>query len=159
MTDPYQAFAAPPVHPAAAFTLAPATPLRRNGVAITALVLSIVALLGVLGIATMWFIQMAMGSLFMGMPGEDFMSDEYTLTGTAPQVVDGQTYTGERLTREVERVLENDWSTHRNIECADTVVIEAGAEVSCTGTVDGMDSDMTVEFEDDQGHFTLVQRY
>lgn len=160
MTDPYATAYTqrPPVHPTSSFAAGSFQPRQRNGVAVAALVLSLVAVFGVIGIVVVWSLQIAAGSVFMGMP-DDFMSDEYTLMGTAAQVVEGQPYTGERLVSEIERVLDNDWSTYQDLQCGDTPRVTAGVETSCTGTVDGMETDLTVEFEDELGHFTLVQRW
>ena len=159
MSNAYQSYAVPPsAHPTSSFAGGP-PPASRNGVAITALVLSIIALLGVVGIVVMWSVSWVFAPLMFDDMSGDYMSQEYTLVGTAPQVVKGQAYPGARLTAEVERVLEDDWSTHRDVACEDTPIVEAEAEASCTGVVDGMDADMTVEFEDDQGHFTLIRTW
>jgi len=146
------------VPPAAA---APFLVVQQHGpskTAVAGLVVGSLALLGVVGMAFSWLVPM----FFFGMGGfEDMgMSEmgEYELVGTLPQATPGRTYTGEELIAEVERVLEADYSTFRGLECG-TLDFAVEAEARCTGTVDGMDTDLLVVVDDELGHFTLIQSW
>lgn len=122
--------------------------------AITALVIGIIALVWLL-VLTFFVVGTSVPFGPMG----DMTSEDYTLTGTAAQVERGTPYAGDRLVVEVERVLENDWSTFEDIDCDDVGEVLKGVTTSCSGVVDDFDTEMTVEFEDEEGHFTLVQRW
>ncbi len=141
---PQNPWAGPPTAPRGAST----------GVAITALVIGIIALVWLL---VLTFFVVSTSVPFGAMGG--VMSEEYTLTGTAAQVEQGSPYAGDRLVVEVERVLENDWSTFEDVSCDGVREVLKGVTTSCSGVVDDLDTEMTVEFEDDEGHFTLGQRW
>ncbi len=157
MGDPYRPSAPQkvdhgPQHPWAG----PPTAARgaSKGVAITALVIGIIALVWLLALTIF-----VVGTFVPFGPMDDMMSEDYTLTGTAAQVEQGTPYAGDRLVVEVERVLDNDWSTFEDISCDDVREVRQGVTTSCSGVVDDFDTEMSVEFEDDEGHFTLVQHW
>ncbi len=157
MSDPYRPAASQridhgPAYPWAAPPTAPRG--ASKAVAMSALVIGIIALVWLLALTVF-----VLGSyLPFGATG-DMMGEEYTLTGTAAQVEQGTPYTGDRLVVEVERVLENDWSTFEDISCDDVREVLQGVTTSCSGVVDDFEAEMSVEFEDDEGHFTLVQHW
>jgi len=80
------------------------------------------------------------------------------LEGTAPQVVAGQPYPGDLLAREVTRVITADGGDVPSMTCPDSPAVDADAVVVCHGVVDSFDSEVTVTFHDDLGHFTLVEQ-
>jgi len=116
---------------------------QRNGLAVTALVVSCLALLLVLGL-----IAFVVVTGFFSPPGE--------LQGTAPQVVAGQPYKGTLLADELSRVITADSGDVESMTCPQTPV-QAAVVVDCHGVVDGYDSTVSVTFEDGLGHFTLVE--
>ena len=87
-----------------------------------------------------------------------FFSSAGDLQGTAPQVVAGQTYPGGLLQDEVSRVISGDGGTVGPMTCPETAAVGAQVVAVCHGVVDGYDSEVTVTFEDDLGHFTLVEK-
>lgn len=135
---------APP--PAAAET-------RRNGIAVAALVISIVSLVVALGILLVAVIGGV--AAFASVAGED----GYTLLGTAAGATEATPYPGEDLEVELDRVLENDWSTVQSLRCPETALVLADAETVCTGVIDEVDTTVTVTFEDGAGHFTFLQEW
>lgn len=122
--------------------------------AIAALVLSILALLGTVGTGVLILV---VGVLASGGPVGG--TDGYTLLGTAGGVVAGQSYPGSDLADEVQRVLENDYATVDEMTCPDTAVADAGSETFCHGVIDGTDGSVVVTFTDSRGHFELVEQY
>jgi hypothetical protein len=116
---------------------------QKNGLAITALVVSCLALVLVLGL-----IAFVVVTGFFSPPGE--------LQGTAPQVVAGVPYKGALLADELSRVITADFGDVGSMTCPQTPV-NAHVVVSCHGVVDGYDSTVEVTFEDGLGHFTLVE--
>ncbi|GAB4070400.1 hypothetical protein GCM10028777_35470 [Angustibacter speluncae] len=127
---------------------APPPPPARGGagLAVAALVLSVLALLGVIGLGVF-----VVGSGLAG--GVD---PGYELEGTLPQAEPGRVYTPDEVRTEVEQVLEADWSTHEDLRCEE-LVFEEGASTSCTGVVDGLDTEIEVDVVDEVGHFVLAQ--
>ena len=124
----------------------PPPPARKqsNVLAISALVVALVALLLVLGLI-----------VFVALTG--FFSPVGDLQGTAPQVVAGEPYPGSLLSDEVSRVISGDGGDVGSMTCAETPAVDVGVAAVCHGVVDGSDSKVTVTFEDDLGHFTLVE--
>jgi len=118
-------------------------PKQKNGLAVTALVVSCLALALVLGL-----IAFVVVTGFFSPPGE--------LQGTAPQVVAGQPYQGTMLADELSRVITADFGDVGSMKCPETPV-KAEIVVDCQGVVDGYDSTVSVTFEDGLGHFTLVE--
>ena len=159
MSNPYehQPFAQPdpwhgqqplPPHPSQLqpqWQPSPPAAKHSNWIAITALVVACVAMLMVLGLI-----------VFVVITG--FFSSAGDLQGTAPQVVAGQTYPGGLLADEVARVISGDFGDVGSMTCPDTAAVDADAVAVCHGVVDGYDSEVTVTFEDDLGHFTLVEK-
>lgn len=118
-------------------------PKQRNGLAVTALVVSCLALLLVLGL-----IAFVLVSGFFSPPGD--------LQGTAPQVVAGEAYRGALLADEVSRVIRGDFGDVASMTCPQTPVA-TDVVVECRGEVDGFDARIKVTFEDGLGHFTLME--
>lgn len=116
---------------------------QRNGLAVTALVVSCLTLVLVLGL-----IAFVLVTGFFSAPGE--------LQGTAPQVVAGQPYKGTLLADELSRVITADFADVGSMTCPQTPV-NAQVVVTCHGMVDGYESTVEVTFEDGLGHFTLVE--
>lgn len=157
MSDPWlppaqQHPAAP--QPAAGFGFPPAPvaapPRATSGIAVAALVVAVVALIGVIGL-TLAYVGSAFGP---GLAGA--MGDGYELEGTLPQAAPGRVYTPQEVQAEVERVLEADWSTFEDLEC-ERLTFEPGASTSCTGIVDDLETEIEMDVVDDAGHFTLTQ--
>ena len=117
-----------------------------RGLAIVALVAALLAFL------------LALGTLAVVFVGSGGFADSYTLTGTAPQVVDGEPYSGAKLADELRRVIDDDGGTASSIECPDTPRVDSDAVTTCTGTVDDYRERLTVDFQDGEGHFTLEEQ-
>ena len=99
---------------------------------------------------------MAVGALVFALAMSGTFDSSYTLTGTAPQVVDGQPYSGALLATEVERVLRDDGSDVGALTCPDTPRVDSDATTTCSGEVDGWQERLTVDFQDGEGHFVLT---
>jgi hypothetical protein len=123
----------------------------RSGLAIAALVVAVVALLGVIGLA---LVVAGSGLPWGGFPGDG--GSGYELEGTLPQAEQGRVYSAEEVRAEVERVLEADWSTFEDLTCG-PLTFEPGASTSCSGVVDDLPTDLEVDVDDAAGHFTLTQ--
>ena len=121
-----------------------------RGIAITALVIAVVALLGVIGVGLM-----SVGSGFAQGLGQSMLSG-YELEGTLPQAAPGRVYTPLEVQTEVERVLEADWSTYEDLRCEE-LTFARGAFTSCTGTVDDLETEIELDVVDEAGRFTLTQ--
>ena len=162
-TTPYAA-PVPPAYAPGPTWPAPRTSGGTTAVGVIALVLSVVALLGVLllgvVVATGPWGYTALddsGSYSDYVPDDDpGTPDDLAMRGTAPGMAVGETYAGDRLALEVARVYEGMYMTPENFTCADIDLVESGARSACTGTVDGDTVDVTVELEDGEGHFVLV---
>lgn len=137
-----QPYAHQPADPWGLPTPAPRAP--SPALAIIALVVAGVALL--VALATIVFVLGASGTF----------DSSYTLTGTAPQVVQGQPYSGAQLAAEVERVLSDDGSDVGDLTCPDTATVDSDARTTCSGEVDGWQETLTVDFQDGEGHFVLT---
>lgn len=127
----------------------PAAPRSTYAIAVTALVLSVVALVLLLLLALG-----ASGLVLMGDPADE---DVPPLRGTAAQVVADRPYPGEKLAVEARRVLEGDWAQVDTMRCPDTAAVEQDVTTRCTGSVDGEQTRVLVTFEDDAGHFGLEE--
>jgi len=119
-------------------------PHPKNGLAVTALIVSCVALLLVLG-----QIVFVVVTGFFSPPGD--------LQGTAPQVVAGSPYRGTLLADELSRVITADFGDVGSMTCPETPAVAVDAVTSCHGMVDGLESTVSVTFEDGLGHFTLAE--
>ncbi|HEV7147417.1 MAG TPA: DUF4333 domain-containing protein, partial [Pedococcus sp.] len=147
-------------HPAAAYPMAPTPagqswgppqhplppqgylpPSRRgNGLAITAVVLSAVALL--VAIVTAVFVVAGIS----GGPSPA-LSGRVTPTGTS--------VAGSDLQTELKRVITDDGGSVDTITCPDRSQVGQGLVTVCKGSVDGFDWTGIVVFEDDAGTFVI----
>ncbi len=114
-------------------------------IAVTALVLSIAA------------IVLVMLAVVGGLVASGFFDSGYILEGTAPQVVAGQPYAGTDLADEVRRVIERDGGDVTSMTCESTPEVGPGAETTCDGEVDGWEESVSVTFDDERGHFSLIE--
>jgi hypothetical protein len=125
----------------------PSQPVSKqgNGLAITALVVAIFALLvsSVAGV----FVLVVGGT--SGSAGD--------LEGTAPQVVAGQEYPGKLLENEITRVISNDGGDVTSVSCPATPAVVADAVTVCHGVVDGFKWSYKVTFQDGKGHFAVAE--
>jgi hypothetical protein len=117
-------------------------PRRRDGLAIAAVIMAALALLGVLGLGIATFV------------GSE-LAPSWVLTGDV-QPVNGST-TASALQHELTRLLEDDGSFVDDVTCPDSSPVDQGAVTVCHGQVDGWDWTGIVYFEDGGGAFTLVQ--
>ena len=142
------AWAPQPWAQSAPWTPPPAPPPPRRGsthvIAVVALVAGALALL--FSLVTLLVMLVGSGTF-----------DTYTLTGTAPQVVAGEPYSGAQLADEVTRVIEADGGDVANLDCPDTPRVDYDAVTTCIGTVDDWDEKITVDFQDGEGHFVLTE--
>jgi hypothetical protein len=121
--------------------IAPA-PRQGNGLAITAVVLSGLALLGVLGLAAF----MAVGTA---------MAPSWVLAGHVT-VVAGSVE-GAELEQALTSVIEDDGSFVGEIVCPASSPVGQGLVSVCHGSVDDWDWTGVVVFEDDSGSFIVNQ--
>lgn len=117
-------------------------PAQRNGLAVAAVVMAGLALLGVLGLG----VAMLVGSE---------MGPSWTLQGEV-QPVNGQT-AGDALERELRSLMEDDGSSVEKLTCPESAPVAQGEVAVCHGSVDDWDWTGVVHFEDDAGTFTLLQ--
>ncbi|GAA4350421.1 DUF4333 domain-containing protein [Angustibacter luteus] len=162
-TQPTQAFASPsplPAHqqypqyqqpyaPTSSWQPPAQPPRGESGatrvIAIVALVLAALACLGVL---VVFVVTMVSGV------GIDAGGD---LEGTAPQVVAGQPYSGEALAAEVQHVFEYEGWSVDSMDCPDTPRVDYDAQTTCHGVVDDYEENVTVDFQDAEGHFKVFE--
>jgi len=123
---------------------APPVSKQSNGLAITALVVAVFALLMALGVSV--FVVVSGGPSFDG-----------GMEGTAPQVVAGQEYPGRLLENELTRLIRANWGEVTSLTCPGTPAVEVDTVTVCHGEVDGFDSTYRVSFEDAMGHFTVEE--
>lgn len=122
-----------------AFTPAPR---QRNGLAITAIVLSGLALLSVLAMAAF---------LFFGPGG----SGTWVLSGQVTPIDKGVTDVA--LQEALGRVIEDDGGSVDELECPVRSQVGQGLVTVCHGSVDGWDWTGVVVFEDDAGAFIVAE--
>ena len=119
-----------------------ATPQKHgNGLAVTAIVLSALALLGVLGLGIF-----AVGAS---------MGPSWVLAGKVE--VSGASVAGADLEAALGEVIEDDGSLVDEIGCPDSSAVGQGLVTVCHGSVDGWDWTGVVVFEDAQGAFIVNQ--
>lgn len=118
-------------------------PQQGKGLAITAIVLSTLALLGVVVIA-------ALGALMFFAGG----FDNYTLHGRA-ETSHGQVGHNE-LELAIRKAIEDDGGAPSEIECPETSKAGTGLSVMCDTTIDDAGWVAVVVFADDQGEFALT---
>ena len=117
-------------------------PAPRNGLAVAAVVMSALALLGVIGIGI---------ALVLG-PG---MAPSWAMQGQV-QPVNSAT-SGTALARELRVLMEDDGSSVQKVTCPESAPVGQGEVAVCHGRVDDFDWTGVVHFEDDAGTFTLLQ--
>ena len=136
----------PPAHPAAPQWAPPqpyqAPPKQGNARAITAVVLSGLALAGVIVLGAMVAFGPAMGP-------------SWVLQGEAP--VRGGTVGAAQLERTLRDLMEDDGSAVDEISCPESSTVDQGLVTVCHGSVDGWDWTGVGVFEDPEGTFTLNQ--
>lgn len=127
---------------------APYVPAPRggsgSGLAVAALVMSIIALVCVVGMG-------ALAVLSGGGPGAST-----PLTGTLPSGAKVAPLSGADLSRTVTARIAEDGGTVDEMQCPATPKIGQGVVTVCHGTVDGADWAVVVYFEDAIGSFTLA---
>lgn len=133
----------PPWYPAPRHNAAlPALPGQHHPhwVSILSLILSGLALIGVLGVA----VWLTLGDTVPA-----------TLTGQVRANASNDPLSGQDLQAAVRDVLERDGGVVTILTCPDTPRIGQGVVSVCHGTMDGDAWAFVVYLEDDQGHFTL----
>ncbi len=135
----------------------PAPKPRHSALAITAIVLSSVALLMVIGT---FVSQFFFAAVFGGLSSFDsgFAPPEGPFEGTAPQVIAGQTYPGLLLQDEVARLVRANGGSVKSVSCPATPAVLAGVVTTCHGDVDSSAWSFQVTFTDGLGHFTLDEK-
>ncbi|HSR25423.1 MAG TPA: DUF4333 domain-containing protein, partial [Candidatus Eisenbacteria bacterium] len=138
--SPTQGWPAPP------FAYAP-TPYRRPGsaLAIASLVVSLVALVGVVLIGAWLFLSGA------PLPGDS----RSTLTGKLPAMTAGAALAGKDLSAAVSARIQDDGGDVARMDCPDTPKVDQGVVTVCHGSISGETWAVVVYFEDTRGHFTL----
>jgi hypothetical protein len=117
-------------------------PAQRSGLAVAAMVMSGLSLLGVLGIG----VAMLVGAA---------VSPSWALQGEV-QPVNSRT-TGAALESELRSLMEEDGSSVETVTCPESAAVAQGEVAVCHGSVDDWDWTGVVHFEDDAGNFTLLQ--
>ena len=145
--SPQDAYAAPRdayAAPQQMWAPQPFTPAPRqtNGLAITAIVLSGLALLSVLAMAVF---------LFLGPGG----SGSWVLSGQVTPVDKG--VTGPTLEEALGRAIADDGGSVDELECPVRSQVGQGLVTVCHGSVDGWDWTGVVVFEDDAGSFIVTE--
>lgn len=119
-------------------------PQPGRGLAITAIVLSTIALLGLV-------VMGVLGS-FMFFAATGF--DSYTLQGHA-ETSQGQVAHNE-LEPAIRKAIEDDGGTPSKVECPETSNVGPGLSVMCDTTIDDYGWVAVVVFTNDQGDFALT---
>ena len=119
-----------------------AEPKRGNGLAITAIVLSGLALLGVLALAA--FILVGSGA-----------SGGWVLSGEVTPIDKGVTDVA--LQDSLASVIREDGGSVDKLECPPRSQVGQGLVTVCHGSVDGWDWTGVVVFEDDEGTFIVTE--
>jgi hypothetical protein len=117
-----------------------------RGLAITAVVLSAVALLGVLAVAFL--------VLVMTEPADEGASTG-PLTGQLPASPHGGQVTGDTLAAAVSARITQDGGDVSRMDCPATAEVGQGIVTVCHGVISQSDYAVVVYFEDKDGHFTL----
>jgi hypothetical protein len=133
----YPAPASPPAHDAGR---------GGRGLAITALVLSAVALLAVVAVAFWVLIATA--------PADD-TGTSGPLTGQLSASAGGGQVTGDTLARAVSARITQDGGEVSRMDCPETPRVGQGIVTVCHGVISLSDYAVVVYFEDEDGHFTL----
>ncbi|MDF2144847.1 DUF4333 domain-containing protein [Knoellia sp. p5-6-4] len=117
-------------------------PAQRNGLAVAAVVMAGLSLLGVLGLV----VAMVLGPE---------LGPSWVLQGEVLPV-NSQT-SDEALERELTSLMEDDGSAVQEVTCPESAAVAQGEVTVCHGSVDDWDWTGVVHFEDDAGAFTLLQ--
>jgi hypothetical protein len=117
-------------------------PRQGNGLAVTAIVLSGLALLGVLGLAAFFAVGASMGP-------------SWVLTGEV--AVSGSAVAGPELEAALVGLVEDDGGSVDEITCPESSTVGQGLVTVCHGGVDGWDWTGVVVFEDAEGGFIVNQ--
>ncbi len=136
------------------FPAPPAPPESRGGrgLAITALVLSVIALLGVLASGVL-----VLGSGMTAMSAPDGAGGSgWPLTGQLSASTVGSPLTGDTLAEVISARLNQDFGDVSRMNCPATPKVGQGVVTVCRGVIDSMDYSVVVFFEDQDGHFTLL---
>jgi hypothetical protein len=139
---PQPGYAAQPPTPGAYPPFSPA-PRNGNGLAVTAIVLSGLALLGVLAMAAFFLVGPMMGG------------SGYVLTGEVT-VVDKGASDGD-LQQSLTTAIEDDGGSVDELVCPLRSQVGQGLVTVCHGSVDGFDWTGVVVFEDDEGSFIVTE--
>ncbi|GAA4712710.1 hypothetical protein GCM10025782_06000 [Pedococcus ginsenosidimutans] len=119
-----------------------APPRQRNGLAVTAIVMSAVALLASLGVVAFIAVGVAGG-------GSGVLTGQVAPAGGA--VSSGV------LVPALTTVIEDDGGSVEQVSCPDSSAVGQGLVTVCHGSVDGFDWTGIVVFEDSSGTFTLQE--
>lgn len=117
-------------------------PAQRNGLAVAAVVMAALSLLGVLG-------------LVLAMVFGPELGPSWVLQGEVLPV--NSRTSGEALERELTSLMEDDGSAVQEVACPESAPVAQGEVTVCHGSVDDWDWTGVVHFEDDAGTFTLLQ--
>lgn len=122
----------------------PSTSRSRSSMALASLIISVIALIGVIGLAA-W---LAVSGMFSG-PGMG------PLTGQLRDISSGSTVRGADLENEVTAIIADDGGDVSEMRCPDTSSVGQGVVTVCHGSISGDPWAVVVFFEDSQGRFTL----
>jgi hypothetical protein len=142
---PSQQHASPQWYPALAPPPMPSTGGGR-GLAITAVVLSAIALLGVLAVAAWVLVATA--------PADEDVSTG-PLTGQLAASSHGGRVTGDTLAEAVSARITQDGGEVSRMDCPETAKVDQGIVTVCHGVISMSDWAVIVYFEDRDGRFTL----
>ena len=140
-----------PSQPDHTWALPSAAPSARagrpaSGLAIVSLILSLLALLGVLAVAGWMFVS---GT---PLPGET----KSPLSGELQAVPTNRTLEGARLAAAVSATVENNLGEVSNLSCPDIPRVAQGVVTICHGSISGDPWSVVVIFENRDGRFTLL---
>lgn len=122
----------------------PSTSQTRSPLALISLIISLIALAGVIGLAA-W---LAVSGAFGG-PGQS------PLTGQLRNLSSDSTVRGADLETELTAIISNDGGEVTEMRCPDTPSVNQGVVTVCHGSISGDPWAVVVYFEDSEGRFTL----
>ncbi len=126
----------------------PPVPSRGRGLAITSLVLSALALVGVIGVAVLVLVRT--GANDAGPAGSSG-----PLTGKLAALTSGGPVAGTQLAHAVSARIDQDGGNVTLMNCPDTAKVGQGVVTVCHGVVSSSEYAIVVYFEDKDGGFTL----
>jgi hypothetical protein len=141
-TQPAQSWVLPAAAPAYA-----ADARSRSGLAILSLLMSLLALLAVLGLAA-WMVVTGAAPL----PGRT----QGPLTGRLAAVPTNGALPGATLATAMTKRLEENGAAVSSLKCPETARIGQGVVTVCHGSIDGGAASVVVVFESRDGDFTLL---